>query len=212
MHKNAYAVSPAAVANDVCDEIVRIGEMLDDMQAKVGRKDATAGITRLSTVTWFSPEQAEKYDLNFDGIYTSLNSVMGQAAEAAGWGDWKINTVQPYQYTQYGPGGHYDWHPDSFADPMPEDDENAGLIRKLSFTLLLSDPTEYEGGELLIEDHQRSGPNEIWHRITNMSLVPEYTQKGTMVVFPSHLWHRVMPVKRGVRRSLVGWFMGPPWT
>ena len=211
MHKNAYAVSPAAVANDVCDEIIRIGELMDDMNAKVGRRDATAALTRFSTVSWFTEEQQEKYDLDLTGMYSSLNSVMGQAAEHAGWGDWKINTVQPYQYTKYGPGGHYDWHPDAHQDPQPEGDENAGLIRKLSFTLLLSEPDEYDGGEFLIEDHQRSGPNEIWHRITNMALVPEYTQKGTMIVFPSHLWHKVMPVKRGLRRSLVGWFMGPPW-
>lgn len=211
MHKNAYAVAPSSVDIDVCDEIIRIGELFDKGEAKTGRKDATAGITRSSTVSWLTEEQANKHDINLEGMYSNLNSVMGEAAQNAGWGEWVINNVQPYQYTCYGPGDHYDWHPDTFSDPMPETDPNAGMIRKLSFTLLLSDQDDYEGGGLLIEDHQRSGPDELWNRITNMNVVPEYTQKGTMIVFPSHLWHKVLPIKRGIRKSLVGWFMGPPW-
>ena len=211
MHKNAYSVGPAAVSSEICDEIIRIGDLLDDMDAKVGRKDPTASVSRKSKISWMNQEQSDKHDLDFTMLYGELNKTFDAVREAAGWGEWEISAVQPYQYTRYGPGGHYAWHPDAHREIEGPDSEFPGLIRKLSFTLLLSDPDEYEGGELLIEDHQASGPDEIWFRITNMSLVPEYNTKGTMIVFPSHLWHQVKPIKRGLRRSLVGWFMGPPW-
>ena len=195
MHKNAYAVAPSSVDIDVCDEIIRIGELFDNGKAKTGRKDATAGITRSSTVSWLTEQQADKHDINLEGMYNNLNSVMGEAAQNAGWGEWVINNVQPYQYTRYGPGDHYDWHPDTFQDPMPEDDPNAGLIRKLSFTLLLSDQDDYEGGGLNFTN------------IEEPSIEGNGT-KGTVIVFPSYHSHSVEKVTKGIRYSLVVWFLG----
>ena len=86
MHKNSYAVAPSSVDIDVCDEIIRIGELFDSGVAKTGRKDATAGITRSSTVSWLTEQQADKHDINLEGMYNNLNSVMGEAAQNAGVG------------------------------------------------------------------------------------------------------------------------------
>lgn len=97
--------------------------------------------------------------------------------------------TEDLQYTVYnsdnGPE-HYDWHIDSAA--------NGSIPRKLSLTLQLSDPMEYEGGEVWI------------HGLTRCVLPKE---QGTLTIFPSYALHRVTPVTKGVRRSLVAWISGP---
>jgi PKHD-type hydroxylase len=69
--------------------------------------------------------------------------------------------------------------------------------RKLSITVQLSDPSEYEGGELqfMINQHIITAPKE----------------KGTAIIFPSFALHRVTPVTKGARKSIVGWIGGPPY-
>ena len=69
--------------------------------------------------------------------------------------------------------------------------------RKISIVVQLSDPLEYEGGELQISD---GGTNRVCEKT-----------KGTIIIFPSYLLHRVTPVTKGTRRSLVLWVTGPPF-
>ena len=92
------------------------------------------------------------------------------------------------QATIYEEGDHYDWH----TDPLPKDD---GKERKLSMSLVLNE--DYEGGELELE------------------LKPWYTktkpETGMAVIFPSWIPHRVLPVTKGKRISLVAWMNGPQW-
>lgn len=117
------------------------------------------------------------------------------------------------QYTHYGEGQFYNWHADSDLDSFinPQIKYNsfdnkaqdqitlAGeYIRKLSFTLQLSDPTEYRGGEVEFLDNSNK-----------RFLAPK--QKGTMIVFDSRIRHRVRKVKSGLRKSIVGWVVGPRW-
>ena len=90
------------------------------------------------------------------------------------------------QYGEYAEGGHYAWHLDLGGDNLS--------TRKLSFSVQLSDPDEYDGGELELN-------------LAHSTVVAPRTQ-GTLVVFPSFLVHRVAPVTRGVRRSLVSWASG----
>ena len=75
-------------------------------------------------------------------------------------------------------------------------------MRKISISIWLNDPDEYEGGELDIEV---GGPRDDL-RYHTFKL-----PKGSIIVFPSHSWHRVRPVTSGVRKSLVVWFSGPPF-
>ena len=90
----------------------------------------------------------------------------------------------------------YTWHVDSGRNALKKKEDGILYERKLACSLLLSDPDEYEGGEL--QFHYRQGFFE--------SMKPE---KGTAIIFPSWLPHRVRPVKRGRRVSLVGWVSGP---
>ena len=124
------------------------------------------------------------------------------------------------QYTKYSEGQYYNWHNDAgisnYYKPQYvgnsgnfDDDPNnlqttdflktsCELVRKLSFTLQLSDPDEYEGGNVqLIDD---SGKSYIAPR-----------QRGTIILFDSRTQHRVIKVKKGVRKSIVGWVLGPRW-
>lgn len=119
------------------------------------------------------------------------------------------------QYTVYGPGQYYGWHNDagisSFYKPVSEGNrghgealfqdfvnENCEKVRKLSFSLLLSDPETYEGGNLqLIGEDGRS------------YYAPR--QKGVIILFDSRAQHRVKKVTKGVRKSIVGWVVGPRW-
>lgn len=100
------------------------------------------------------------------------------------------------QFTEYHADeeGHYDWHEDNcWIAPNP----NRKLHdRKLSCVVQLSNPADYEGGRLEFERENLTGDT--------------FTRQGDMIFFPSHLRHRVTPVTRGVRHSLVLWFEGPP--
>ena len=75
---------------------------------------------------------------------------------------------------------------------------NGEYIRKLSFSIQLSDPEDYEGGELEFN-------------VNNEERFFAPNKKGTVIIFDSRIQHRVLEVKSGVRKSLVGWVVGPRW-
>lgn len=118
------------------------------------------------------------------------------------------------QYTTYHEGEFYSWHtdqdlvgfykptivggradqPDVFGDYLTK---NTELVRKLSFSLQLSDEDSYEGGQFQLINHNTS------------YFAPK--RKGTLIVFDSRSVHRVRKVTKGVRKSIVGWVLGPRW-
>ena len=122
------------------------------------------------------------------------------------------------QFARYGVGEYYHWHSDtsipvqykpqiqiSATESTTNDNylrERAAikneLVRKISFSLQLSDPDDYEGGNIQFIDE--SNKNYIAPR-----------QKGTLIIFDSRTKHRVCKVRSGVRKSIVGWVLGPRW-
>ena len=122
------------------------------------------------------------------------------------------------QYTRYEEGEYYNWHNDSGISIhfKPEfnvvggasiNNEDAHLdylnkqteyVRKLSFTLQLSDPDDYEGGNV-----------ELINEANENYIAPR--QRGTIILFDSRTQHRVNKVTKGTRRSIVGWVVGPRW-
>ena len=106
--------------------------------------------------------------------------------------------MESIQLTHYFEHDFYDWHVDTLPKPMINND--VSYNRKISATVWLNDPEEYEGGEFDIEI---KGPREDI-RYDTLKL-----PKGSIVIFPSDRWHRVRPVTSGVRKSLVLWFQGP---
>ena len=79
----------------------------------------------------------------------------------------------------------------------PHDEDYKNVTRKLSLTLQLSDPNTYEGGKFLLFNGEHE-PSE-----------PPIREQGSIIVFDSRLWHKVTPVTKGVRYSLVSWVLGP---
>jgi predicted 2-oxoglutarate/Fe(II)-dependent dioxygenase YbiX len=117
------------------------------------------------------------------------------------------------QYTRYGEGEFYSWHNDAGLSTqykpqavgnrgteIAQDflNQNCELVRKLSFTLQLSNPEDYEGGNVqFLDDNGRS------------YFAPR--RRGTIILFDSRAQHRVLKVTKGVRKSIVGWVVGPRW-
>lgn len=114
-----------------------------------------------------------------------------QNANAASFGVDLDDKVE-IQFTEYHAvqNGHYDWHHDVYWNGQDDSD------RKLSMTVQLSDPADYGGGTFEFDEVQTTA---------------DFTATGTILMFPSYLRHRVLPVTSGTRRSLVAWFSGPRW-
>ena len=106
----------------------------------------------------------------------------------------KLTDIEPLQYSEYGVGGEYGWHRDVHEKPYSN-----GLVRKVSFSTILNN--NFEGGEFDIET-KNPADKKRYDTFDN--------KKHNTIIFPSHMWHRVRPVKSGVRKSIVGWVLGPP--
>jgi PKHD-type hydroxylase len=164
-------------------EIIRIGESLNPKLASIGGKTPTnenIGEIRESLTSWIPIESnsAWLYD-NMAGIARQIN---GQFFDFDLYGFF-----ENFQYCIYNSNNnHYNWHLDKGETAAP---------RKLSMVLQLSDPSEYEGGDLQFMDSSEP--------------ITAKKQKGLVYVFPSWVLHRVTPVTRGIRRSLVVWVTGP---
>jgi len=108
--------------------------------------------------------------------------------------NYKIKSFQPVQFARYRDGGHYGWHQDS-TGIRPN-----GETRKLSLTFSLSDPKTYEGGHLEFYMGEKTMTEQEKRDIRD---------QGSVIVFDSRDYHRVTPVTRGTRYSIVCWSVGP---
>lgn len=149
--------------------------------SKDGWKDKSS--VRDSSVGWVSDRSI--LDLFFD---------MGEEAnKICGW-NLNIQYLEPLQYTVYHRDGFYDWHVDQHSQIYK------GEVRKISFTCWIND--DYEGGEF---DLEIGSPSDA---LRYKTFSP---QPGRVIFFMSDWFHRVRPITSGVRKSLVGWFSGPPY-
>ena len=128
----------------------------------------------------------------------------------AGWNfDWDWS--ESCQFTRYGVGQYYGWHCDSWDKPYnkPDDINSHGKIRKLSVTISLSEPEDYVGGNLEFDMRNQKD----WEQDKKKAIheCTEIRPRGSIIVFPSFVWHRVAPVTKGTRYSLVIWNLGQPW-
>jgi len=139
-------------------------------------------------------------------IYKEIQPYIHIANRNSGWNfEWDYS--ESCQFTIYNKKQHYDWHCDSWDHPYnnPENKNTHGKIRKLSVSISLTDPKDYEGGELEFDFK-----NNVENKDT-IKVCKEIQPKGSIVVFPSFVWHRVKPVTKGTRHSLVIWNLGYPF-
>ena len=134
---------------------------------------------RKSKVKWIHVDDKSHW------VYDKIQSFILEANNV-----WKFDLhsiVDSIQYTEYyDDGGHYGWHMDIGPHPINH--------RKVSITIQLSNPEDYEGGEL-----------ELW---TGAGIQNVEKHKGCAILFPSYMLHRITPVTQGVRKSLVLWVGG----
>lgn len=179
-----YYFNQNAVSESFCNDIINDGESLNISKAKIQDGDKT---NRSSEVSW----------LNSDKLKNALRNLIQISNKESGW-NYSLTEFEPLQYTMYNKGDYYDWHIDSHTKPYDN-----GMIRKLSFSLSLND--DYEGGQFSVcTPHPISAKTKIE--------TFDKPKAGTMIVFPSHTWHKVDKVTSGVRKTLVGWVVGKQWS
>ena len=205
---NYYWYFKSAIPPKICDDIIEHGLSKSETMATIGgygnkklskEESQDLKLKRNSDIVWLSDPW----------IYRELHPYINEANKKAGWNfDWEYS--EQIQFTKYKLNQYYDWHCDSFDKPYdrPNTPEH-GKIRKISMTCQLTDSSEYKGGELEFDFRNYDPP--MRDESKHIRSVPEILPKGSIVVFPSHLWHRVKPVTRGTRYSLVVWHLGYPF-
>lgn len=185
-HNIAHAVGyyPLAIPEELIDLIVAEVNNIEFEQFYESTIGPTGEQTlhpqiRNSKISWW-------YE---DHWVTSIFSHYFNKANRELW-EYDLNYLKGIQITKYNEGDKYDWHCDYGAENIAE------YTRKLSATLLVTDPTEFEGGDLEIMDYHGN-------------IVKMERSKGTMIIFDSRVPHRVTPVTKGTRISLVAWMLGP---
>ena len=168
-----------------CQMIIEAGRAQPKENASIGSGKKDGGVidtkTRTSHISWIPFSKMPE-------MYKDIEKTM-KATNGNHFGFDGMQITEQAQYTEYPSGGFYDWHMDSDVNFTHEP-----TVRKISMTCLLSHESEFEGGELQLEKEENK-----------VKLV-----QGQAVFFASFLLHRVAPVTRGVRKSLVMWFGGPP--
>jgi len=169
-----------------CQMVIDKGMSLKKEEAGVGmgRPEGSAvnREKRITTISWIPFKEMPE-------MYRDIEKHMLQANNNH-FGFEGMRLTEPGQFTHYHTGGFYGWHMDNDVAG-----KHQPPVRKISMTLLLSDPSTFEGGELEFMTKGRSAK----------------LQQGQAIFFASWLQHRVKPLTRGERKSLVMWFGGPPF-
>tara|TARA_R110000764_G_scaffold106012_1_gene191718 strand:- start:2953 stop:3585 length:633 start_codon:yes stop_codon:yes gene_type:complete len=206
--QNYYWYFKSALPERICDDIIKYSLSKNESMARTGgydnkklNEDEIRNLKnkRNSDVVW----------LNEGWIYKELQPYIHKANKKAGW-NFEWDRSESCQFTKYKHNQYYDWHCDSWAKPYdkPNNPDN-GKIRKLSMTCQLTDGSEYKGGELEF-DFRNYDPN-MRDEFKHLKQAKEILPKGSIIVFPSFVYHRVKPVTKGTRYSLVMWNLGYPF-
>tara|TARA_R100001086_G_scaffold247898_1_gene183442 strand:- start:497 stop:1084 length:588 start_codon:yes stop_codon:yes gene_type:complete len=168
-----------------CQDIINMGHQQKKQEAKVGHQKEKDGNydtkMRITAISWIPFEAMPQ-------MYRIVEKSMLQAnRNHFGYEGMQVN--EHAQFTEYPKGGFYEWHMD--ADIVGT---NEPPVRKISMTILLSDPSEFIGGDLEFMSEGNKPPQLL---------------QGQAIFFCSMIRHRVAKVKKGIRRSLVMWFGGP---
>ncbi len=187
----AWQMWEGVLSDDQVNSIIQECEYYDIEKAKVGA--STEGVKntsiRRSQVRWINQE-----DENSRFIANTIWNYVLQANRHAFGVD--IRLIGDIQYTEYlaDEKGYYNWHIDTWFSQNLD----SMFDRKLSVTIQLSDDDDYEGGDFVLDTLEAPDKKRL-------------RKKGTVFVFPSLLRHKVTPVTKGTRKSLVAWIEGPKW-
>jgi PKHD-type hydroxylase len=184
MFEHRYWFWESALSHELCDSIISESDKLLFGEGFTGYGGNTS-----------SDINVRNTNVSF---FDRFHWIHGICLHYATWSninaDWNFDLTYPQnvQYAKYFPDQHYVPHRD---DSVRKD---CNEMRKLSVSIQLSDPDEYEGGNFIIEDENGE-----------YLLLDNFRKRGSVVVFPSVIKHGITPVTRGVRHSAVCWVVGP---
>ena len=174
------------LSEEACDEIIKLGKEngLEEAGIYGATKNNKINMKNIRTtnVSWFPKGH----------FLESMLQGYATLAHLEAW-NFIVTGKETIQFGEYKKGGHYGWHTDSSLNPNVP-------FRKLSITVNLSHPKDYEGGNFEIKD-----PNGAALKMP----LGQLRKRGTVIVFPSFLQHQVTEGKGGKRYSLVQWYNGP---
>ena len=167
-----------------CNTIIRFAKKRGLYAAKTGPQPEENTAIRKSSVVFITPQGIEWVYQRLTDVVSALNDQFFKFD--------LFGFTEGLQFTEYkAPGGKYDAHVDTIYN---------GVIRKLSIVVQLTDESKYQGCDLeLLDDGER-----------NPAKLPR--KQGSLIAFPSYSIHRVTPITKGTRNSLVGWISGKPFT
>ena len=170
-----------------CQMIINAGRAEPKKNAEVGSSQGTKGgvydtKTRTSHISWIPFSKMPE-------MYKDIEKIM-KTTNGNHFGFDGMQITEMAQYTEYPEGGFYDWHVDNDVNCA-----NEPPVRKISMTCLLSPESEFEGGDLELVKEGQSAK----------------IKQGQAIFFASFIRHRVAPVTKGNRKSLVMWFGGTPF-
>ena len=182
---NAYCYYSNVFDNEMLDGILKIGNDLSQVDALTGggpnQSASKNEDIRKTTLAWINPTEENAW------LFRKLTDVVVEANNK--WFNFDLRSIETLQFSTYNEGDFYAAHTDHFFQGPGQNP------RKLSFSMQLTDPSEYDGGDtLLITDGKGFA-------------IPK--ERGTIAFFPSYTLHEVKPITRGTRKALVGWVHGP---
>ncbi len=183
--RNFWEMWPEGLTSDYCDFLLERAQQLPPVEASVHEGEGAYAVPhiRRTLLRWFDA----------DGQDRAIADTVMFFARKANRNSFGFDITEPVQiqFAEYHGtnNGHFDWHQDvNWTAPTATD-------RKLSFIAQLSDPADYEGGDFEFSGYP--------------SPAADFKKRGSVLIFPSFLQHRIRPVTWGIRYSLVSWVEGP---
>ena len=182
-----HYIQEEAISKSLCENIMKTAYQRRLELAKIADGNQ---VNRKSYITWYDDKE----------LSTKIFDVIKDINIKTKW-NFNLTELEPLQYTIYNLRNFYDWHIDSHTKPYKN-----GLIRKLSFTICLND-NELENNNYTGGDFEICLPHP-YHNKNKYFRFRKVFKQGTIIVFPSHIWHKVHPITSGTRKVLVGWVVG----
>jgi|TARA_R100001530_G_scaffold43402_1_gene33010 PKHD-type hydroxylase len=205
--KNKYWYFQEILSPRFCDELIEYGNSQKEQRGITGKFKDKKNLVGAELKDLKKKRDSNIAWLDDHWIYKEVLPYVKIANESSGWNfQWDLS--ESCQFTKYKLNQYYGWHCDSWDIPYdkPDDINLHNKIRKLTVVCSLSDPKDYIGGELeFAKNNNEPG------RTIQTGQCREIIPRGSIVVFPSFMWHRVNKVTQGARYTLVMWICGKPY-